>query len=143
MAARTYSIGKKDKKLDTANLKPEGLRKIFECLDVLYNKCDLYQYYKVDEYLGFVALGVHKDYRRRGIGLKVQKAAVNLIKSFELGPIVVKGEGTSNFSKRIYEKLEFDVLVELMYEDHKENGEIVFQNTGDNKSVKLYGKVIG
>ena len=54
----------------------------------------------------------------------------------------MKGEGTSNFSKRIYEMLGFDVLVEFMYEDHKENGKIVFKNTGDNKSIKLYGKVI-
>ena len=144
VAVRVSNIGRKGHNLvDPENVKPEGLRKIFGLLGVLYSLCDVYEHYNVDEYFGFVALGVHKDYRRKGIGLKIQKAAVNMVKNFELGPIVLKGEGTSNFSKKIYEKLEFDILAEVIYEDYKENGEVVFRNMGDDKSIKLYGKVVG
>ena len=143
VAARVSNIGRKDKTFDPDTIPNEGLRKIFGLLGVLYSLCDAYEHYKVDEYFGFVALGVHKNYRRKGIGLKLQTAAVNLVKNFEMGPIVLKGEGTSNFSKKIYEKLRFDILAEIMYDNHKENGDVVFKNMGDNKSIKLYGKVVG
>ena len=143
VAVRVSFISKKNKQFDMVNIKSEGLLKIVGIIKELRSFCDVYEHYKVDECVSFIALGVHKDYRRKGIGLKVQKAAVTMAKNFDLGPILLKGEGTSNFSKKIYEKLGFDILAEVLYENHKENGEVVFRNMGDDKSIKLYGKVVG
>ena len=39
--------------------------------------------------------------------------------------------------------LEFDNLAEVIYDNHKENGEVVFKNMGDNRSVILYAKLVG
>ena len=47
-----------------------------------------------------------------------------MVKNFELGPIALKVEGSSIFSKKIYEKRGFDILAEVMYENHIENGEV-------------------
>ena len=113
---------------------------IIRALYILY---DVYEHYKVDEHFGFVAFGVQKDNRRRGIGLKIHNAAVNIAKNLELGLNVLEGKGSSNFSQKIYRKLEFDIPAKVMftYENHKKNGEVVFKNMGDDRSVRLYGKV--
>ena len=66
-----------------------------------------------------------------------------MVKNFELGPILLRVEATSNFSKKIFEKLEFDNLAEVIYDNYKENGEVVFKNMGDNRSVILYAKLLG
>lgn len=143
VAVRISRISKKDDQFDISALSSEDLRKIFGITVAFNIICNVYDHYKVDDYINFLALGVHADYRRKGIGLKIQKAAVAMAKNFEVGPVLLRVEATSNFSKKIFEKLGFDTLGEILYEDHKENGEVVFKNMGDNKSVKLYGKIIG
>ena len=44
--------------------------------------------------------------------------AMSFVEHLDLGPMVVTGEGTSNFSKRIFEELGFDTLAEIMYADY-------------------------
>ena len=142
VAVRLSELSKKGEQLDIGNIISEGLRKKFAIFGVLNKICNVYEHYEVDENIVFLALGVHKDFRKRGIGLKIQKAAIAMAVKFELGPILLKVEATSNFSKKIFEKLGFDNL-EVLYDDHKENSAVVFKNMGDNKSVKLYGKIVG
>ena len=143
VAVRISRIAQRTEKFDIDSIGSEGFRKILGITGELNKICNVYDHYKVDEYIGFLALGVHKDYRRQGIGLKIQKAAVAMAINFGVGPVLLKVEATSNFSKKIFEQLGFDTLGELLYENYKENGEVVFKNMGDNKSVKLYGKIVG
>ena len=56
--------------------------------------------------------------------------------------VCIHGEGTSNFTKKIYESNGFDILCESFYDDYKVNGEQVFCNTGEHKSVRIYGKCV-
>ena len=98
--------------------------------------------YGVDKAVYFVMLGVDRRYRRRGIGTKIMDAAIKFYSEIGIEPVVIKGEGTSNFSKRIYEKFGFETLHEFPYEDYKIDGEIVFNNTGEHKSCKIFAKII-
>lgn len=67
------------------------------------------------------------------------RAAVFFIRNLELGDVVIKGEGTSNFSKRVFEKVGFEVLAEVVYADYKVDGKIVIHSTGEHKTGRLYG----
>jgi hypothetical protein len=46
--------------------------------------------------------------------------------------VCIKGEGTSNYSQRIFEKFDFEAIHTMKYDEYKIDGEIVFKNTGDN-----------
>ena len=70
------------------------------------------------------------------------QASLVFIRNLISGTAVVTGECSSNHSKRIYEKLEFDSLAEIMFEDYKVAGEIVMNNTGEHKSMRVYGKIV-
>jgi hypothetical protein len=54
--------------------------------------------------------------------------------------VCIKGEGTSNYSQRIFEKFDFEAIHTMKYDEYKIDGEIVFKNTGDNESTKCYVK---
>ena len=144
VAIRVNSIGKKGVNfypVDPSTM-PEGMRKISGILQALRAKCDVYEHYNVTERMNCVALGVHRDHRRKGVGQKIMNAAIALVKNFGSRPILVKGEASSNYSKKIYENCDFDELGEILYKDYKEDGEIVFKTQEHQKSVKYYAKLI-
>jgi len=99
---------------------------------------NIYKRYDVEEGIHFMGLTVDKKYRRRGFGFKLMKAAVQLVEELNIRPIVIQGEGTSNYSKRIYEKIGFETIGEAKFEDFVEDGQVVFNNTGEHKSLKVY-----
>ena len=123
-------------------IKTELIKILIDLINHLKSLCNTLSHYDVKNAVHFLVLGVHKDYRRRGIGCKVMSAAVQLVKQLELGPVVVTGEGTSTYSQRIYEKLGFETNAEVIYDEYQVNGELVFKNMGDQKSMRLYGKVV-
>jgi len=71
---------------------------------------NIYKKYDVEEGIHFTGLTVDKKYRRRRFGFNLMKAAVQLVEELNIRPIVIQGEGTSNFSKRIFEKIGFESI---------------------------------
>ena len=144
VACRVTNLAEKSEKFldELKNTKTEQIKIIIDLINHLKSLCDTLSHYDVDNAVHFLALGVHKDYRRRGIGGKVMSAAVEIVRQLGLGPVVVTGEGTSNYSKSIYEKLGFETNAEVIYDEYKVNGELVFKNMGDQKSIRLYGKIV-
>ena len=51
---------------------------------------------------------MHRDHRRKGLGLKLVLAATILVSSIDIGPCVIKGNVASNYFKGIFEKLDFE-----------------------------------
>ena len=127
---------------DISKLTDEGLKKINRIIRDIDALCDIYDHYNCTELIRFLAFGVHRNYRSRGIGTKVMKAAVLFVQNLGLGDVIIKGEGSSRDCQRCHEKLGFDLLAEIKYKDHKENGEVVFKTTGDQDSLRLYGKAV-
>ena len=101
-------IAKSKDKIDTAKFRSEPLRILFELMKHGLEMCIPFNHYAVEEILENFGLGVHKAYRRRRIATNVMKMAMSFVENLDLGPMVVKGEGTSNFSKRIFEERGFD-----------------------------------
>ena len=104
--------------------------------------CSIYCYYNVEEIVHLWQLAVQKDHRRKGIGMKVIKAVKEFVKNFDIGPVVLRVEGSSSYSQRIFEKLGFSMLAQVCYSDYKVEGKVIFANTGEHASLRLYGLVV-
>jgi hypothetical protein len=68
------------------------------------------------------------------------QATLLFCKELGLSPVCIKGEGTSNYSQKIFEKFGFETIHTMKYDEYKIDGEIVFKNTGDIESTKCYVK---
>jgi ribosomal protein S18 acetylase RimI-like enzyme len=126
--------------LNLDSIEDERIRKVLTFLRHKQSEMDVYKYYGVDIAVNFINLGIHRDFRNRGLGSILMKAAMLYVKDIGLDPVCITGEGTSNYSQKIYEKFGFEVMHCVNYEDYKVDGEVVFKNTGDNKSCKFYAK---
>ena len=139
---RVIRLAKKENKFNPDDFRSTAVRNMLHFFEYINKTSDVFQYYDVDEIFEFFGLSVHRDHRRKGIGLRLMKAAIVFLSSMNIGPAVMKGSCSSNFSKRIYEKLDFEQLLEIKYDDYKVDGETVINNTGQHKSVKMYAKTI-
>ncbi|XP_052817471.1 uncharacterized protein LOC128243629 isoform X2 [Mya arenaria] len=136
-----YSL-RKEKMPDLSTLEDDSLKIMGAFLLHASGKANIYDHYNTDEAVHFLGLGVTRKYRKRGFGTLLMESGIKLAKNLGISPCYITGEGSSNFSKRIYERLGFDVLSETVYEDFEIEGKKVIQNTGEHKSMKIYGKAI-
>ena len=98
----------------------------------------VYKRYAVKEGIHFTGLRVDKKYRRRGFGFKLMKVAVQLVEELDIRPIVIQGEGTSNYAQRIYEKIGFETFGKVKFKDFVEDGQVALKDTGEHKSMKVF-----
>ena len=140
---RIIRVSKRGNMVDPNEETSEPVRKLLRFV-AFYNEnlCDVFQHYDVDEVFSLFQLTVHRDYRQRGIGLKLLQAALVFISGLNIGPCVVRGNCTSNYSKQIYERCGFDTLGEIKFEDYRDNGVVVVKDTGEHKSFKMFGQVL-
>ena len=128
----------KSEPISTDGITDEKMLTIFRFYLGAMKENNIYKRYDVEEGIHFMGLTVDKKYRRRGFGIKLMKVAVQLVEELNIRPIVIQSEGTSNYSKRIYEKIGFETIGEAKFEDFVEDGQVVFNNTGEHKSLKVY-----
>ena len=67
------------------------------------------------------------------------RAGLSFVSSLDLGDIIIKGEGTSNYSQRVFEKVGFEVLSEALYADHDTNGQVIPADLVEHGCARLYG----
>ena len=130
---------RQENKLPISTFKSEAMKKFAYISTEADKRCNIFDHYNVEEVLHFCGIAVRRDFRQRGIGYKLMRAAVLFIRSLELGTVVIKGDGTSLHSQRLFEKTGFEKLSEVVYSEFKMDNEIVVQNTGENKSEIRYG----
>ena len=140
IACRGMIIGKKGESFDLDQLKNEHLVTELKFMSHKNEEMDVYKRFGVDTAVEMVALGTHKQYRQRGLASKIMQAALLFCEGLGLSPVCLKGEGTSIYSQKIYEKLGFETLHTFNYDEYKINDEIVFKNTGIHKCTKVFVK---
>jgi len=118
------------------NIECENLKSLFTFLTHKDDEINVFERYKVDEAVHFFTLGVKKTYRHMGLGGRLLAAAVAI--SRELGYKAIKGEGTSNYSQRIYEKQGFDIMLKMPYDSYYYNGRPLIDSTGVHTMTKVY-----
>lgn len=118
-------------------------KKVETALTFLHHKdheMDVFRHFNVDVAFHFLNLGIHRDYRQKGLASKMMQAALLFIERSGLEHPCITGDATSNASQKVYEKFDFEVLHKFVYEDYKVNGEVVIKNTGQNKSCIIFVK---
>ena len=141
IAGRSMRVARRTDVADWSDLKNEKMAAIMTFLGHKYiNGANVFKRFKVDTAVEFVALGTHRNYRGQGLATKVMAATIEFCKELGLNPVCIKGEATSLYSQRIYEKFGFEVLHTVRFQDYKVNGEVVFRDTGDVEEVKCYVK---
>ena len=136
MGIRTCRIAKKSDVNDLSHVTYENVKDMWTFLCHKDKEMDLFNRFNLEEMFHFVTLAVHKNYRRRGLGFILLSAGVALAKA--LGFKAVKGEGTSAFSQRIYEKRGFETILEIPYSQYAYKGGYLGERTGEHTSTKIY-----
>ena len=124
------------------DIKDDDVRKLQAILGHMAEECKIYQHYNVNEIAHFFAICVNSKYRRRGIGEKLMSFAMDFLSRLGISPLCIRADGTSKISQRIFEKLEFDQLLEVVYNEFIYNNEVPFCNTGEHKTIKSFGKLL-
>ena len=140
IACRTIAIGKKDEEVDWTKFTNEKLATIFKFISHKKKEMDVFKRFNVNTSINFVQLGTNRNYRHQGIASKMMEVALLFCKELGINPVCVAGEGSTNYSQRIYEKNGFETLHIIYYDEYKENGEVVFKNMAPHKSTKIYVK---
>ncbi|XP_052817474.1 arylalkylamine N-acetyltransferase 1-like [Mya arenaria] len=128
----------KNKEIDPSKIQNDALRKIHTFIHQEVEKSRFYEKYGVEESFHFLGLAVSEKYQKKGHGKYLLEVGVEFVKNLGICPYI-HGEGSSAYSQKIYEKIGFETLKEVAFEDYKVNGEIVFKNTGVHKTFKVYG----
>ncbi|XP_045206593.2 uncharacterized protein LOC123558797 [Mercenaria mercenaria] len=131
---------KKEEKDNLKDFTDAKLREIVELLGL--GDRDYFDKYKTEEAFHFLGIGVAKEYRRCGIGTFLVRVALKFLENLGISTYYIKCEASSNYSQRILEKCGFDTIKEVPYKDYKKYGKVVFDNTGEHKSMKIYGKCL-
>ena len=125
---------------DTDSITYQPLRNLFKFLEHRDDEFDLYNRFGTNEAMHFFSAGVHKDFRRLGVGTRLLKACEGMAK--ELGFTVLKGEVTSNYTQMLCERRGYDFALEMPYDSYMYNGEPLSNKTGPHKKALLIAIVL-
>ncbi|PSN32093.1 hypothetical protein C0J52_23916, partial [Blattella germanica] len=97
---------------------------------------DIFNLYGVEEYMSAFGLFVHPDFRGQGLAVHLLKARFPLAKALGL-------KATMTFFSPVAAqvasvKAGMELIKEVVYEDYKEDGKVVFPNI-KNRSMKIMG----
>ena len=129
-------VEKKGCKIDLNTISDENVREYLTFETQKDPTVDLFVACGAEEVFHLGNVAVKKDYRRQGLGSILFSAAVKFAK--ELGFKGVSGEGDSNFSQKIFEKLGFETILELSYSDYKYKEGYLSEQTGEHTGMKIY-----
>jgi GNAT superfamily N-acetyltransferase len=139
IAFLTIEIIRFDVRCDIEGIQYQAYQDFFRCLVDCDRNADFFGHFQTKEAFHFISLGVTPKYRQHGYGTKIINFAIDMVRNFEIGPVYIKVEGTSNFSKKIFERAGMEILHEKYFEDWEFEGRKPFQNVGIHKSLKIYG----
>ncbi|XP_053380305.1 uncharacterized protein LOC128548827 [Mercenaria mercenaria] len=140
IGVRVIRVTRKSDYFEKNKYKDERVIKLLNFFDFTTDKCDFFSKFGVTEIFEFFGLGVVRKYRRRGFGKLLMETGVKFLDSLGIKPCYIRGSASSNFSKTIFEKCGFESVAEFSYEDYKVNGSVIFDNTGEHKSMTVYAK---
>ena len=139
IGGRIIRIAVRNEVPDLSGFMSESFKKGLAIVSELDRRCNVFDHYQVEEVIHFLGFCVHRDFRRQGIGEKLMRAGICFVSNLNLGNVVIKSEGTSKYSQRVFEKVGFDMLAEVVYADCKVDGKVVTTGIGDHTCEKLYG----
>ena len=139
IAIRSTRIVKRGSRLDPNTINDVLLRELIRAESIADERANFFNHYGIDEAIQFLGLGVHRKHRGKGLATKLTKFYIKFLRYLGVFPVHVKVEGSSNYSKNIYQNLGFETLYELKFLNYFVDDKQVFGDTGFHKSVRCYG----
>lgn len=137
MAIRASKFLCYDEVSDDSAIKTRGLRLLEQFCHKGEAKADFFGHFGAKECIHFFGLGTNDKYKHHHLATRMLKTAKEMAR--HLGAEFIKGEGSNNFAKMVYEHDGFELLHEEFFDDFEIDGDKPIQNTGDNKSLRFYG----
>ncbi|XP_045194425.2 uncharacterized protein LOC123550050 isoform X1 [Mercenaria mercenaria] len=116
IALRTTRIARYDDKLNIKAVKDERIKLMVQFLVHGDKEANYFEHFPTKEAFHFLGLGVAPKYKQCGYAAKIFNVAVDMIRNFGINPVYLKVEGTSNFSKRVFEKAGCEMLFEQRFD---------------------------
>ena len=142
MGVRVMTVSKAGDSLSEDQFQDPGMKTIVGFWKYGDEKTRFFETYNVKEAIHFFGLGVGVKYRNRGLGTFLVDVSLKFLKNLNISPLYIKAEASSPYSVRIFEKLGFDLLAEVKYDDYLRDGQIAIKSSEDNKAMKTYVKVV-
>ncbi|XP_072761794.1 arylalkylamine N-acetyltransferase 1 [Anoplolepis gracilipes] len=130
------------------NIKHRSCRDLIEFLDDVESRVDIFEKYNARGAMEIFYIGTHPECQTRGIGLEItdkslevarklrarklkQICVADTIVNEHVRPEVVFAVAASLYSQRIMDKLNFETLAEVRYEDYIRGGKKMSDRIGD------------
>jgi len=136
---RTTRITRRTDHIDLEKIKSEPLKLLLNFTTYADEQADFFNHFRVDEAFHFLGLACADKYKRKGVASKLFHAQITWIRSLGMKGVVIKGEASSNYSKLIFLRENFEVLYDLKFAGFKVNGEEIIKNTGEHTSMIVCG----
>ena len=136
MGVFTSAVMRKSHKIDINSVTDESMRAMFTFASQKEPAFDIFARCGADVIFHLANLSVHNDYRRQGLGFILLESAVDFAKA--LGFKGITGEGTSNYSQKLFEKLGFETILRLPYSEYKYKQRYLSERTGEHTCMKKY-----
>lgn len=139
IAIRFATIGLADQHVDDDSIKTPQHKMLMQFYHMGERKADFFGRFGTKECIQFFGLGTNDKYRHLHVATRLFECAVNMMRYLGVDPIYIKGEGSNQYSQKVYEHEGFELLHEEPYADWEVNGERPLANTGDHHSLRYYG----
>lgn len=139
VAIRTTRIATRDDRIDIDSIQTPSLKELLLYTSYCDDQADFFGHFQTYEAFHFLGLSVNDKYKNRGLATKLFNAAIEMIRNFGINPVYIKGEASSNFSKRVYANAGFEELYDKPFAEWEVDGRHPIQNTGENTSMKALG----
>ncbi|CAL4159398.1 unnamed protein product [Meganyctiphanes norvegica] len=120
--------------------KDPKMYRIISFLSHLAEDIDFYGNYSVDKFFNFEMLNVDKTYGGRGLASMMVEQSLNLARKHNFRLCLV--ETTGIFSAKIFSRHGFKTIREVSYGSLRENGKLLFPNTGIHTSARVSIKLL-
>ncbi|KAH3771363.1 arylalkylamine N-acetyltransferase-like 2 [Dreissena polymorpha] len=127
IAARFMRVNRRVETMTADMFTDPSLKMLVGLIDIIEEKANIFERFQVDEAIQFFGMCVRRDKRRRGIGTKLVEFSIQFVKNLGIRPICIRGEPTSKFSIRIYEKSGLRHVVTMDYAGYQKDGRPVMK----------------
>lgn len=141
----TYKNGEKnpiDEQLEAFDEMDEKMELLGGCLDELHLhlRPEIFKKFQIDEYLEGVNLSVLPSYAGLGIAGKLTEAVEERARELHIPMVYVCC--SSEYTARVVQKRDYQLIHTLPYEEYLKGGKRVFNTTAPHEAIKCYVKLV-
>ncbi|XP_045211517.2 uncharacterized protein LOC123563019 [Mercenaria mercenaria] len=131
------SVQSKDSSESLDNIQTKSLKEAMRFNNICDEYADFFGHFGTDEAFHVEALAVAEKHQRKGLATNIFKATVDMISKLGIDPVYIKVEGSSIYSKKVFEAAGFETLSEKSFDSWQ--FPIQIKRSGVNTSQKNYG----